>query len=203
MPSLVRVTALGLALAMHAGVAGADPGAVAARFPAYIDGHGRLQLGASASSAAPGQHRRDQGNVQRSVRAARRPANRVELLALIRDVALSHGLEPALLQAVVQVESGFNPDAVSPRGAVGLMQLMPATAQRFAVRDRRDVQQNLQGGAAYLAWLLRHFNQDLRLAVAAYNAGEGAVRRAGNQVPAWTETQAYVQRVAAVYGGPL
>ncbi len=197
------MTALGLALAMHAGVASACPADLAARFPAYIDGHGRLQLGASASSRTPCQYRRDQRNVQPSVRVARTPKNRDELLALIRDVALSHGLEPALLQAVVQVESGFNPDAVSPRGAVGLMQLMPATAERFAVRDRRDVQQNLHGGAAYLAWLLRHFNHDLRLAVAAYNAGEGAVRRAGNRVPAWRETQAYVQRVATLYGGSL
>lgn len=118
---------------------------------------------------------------------------------LLRQVAAEVGVEPALLQAVVQQESGFNPRAVSPAGAAGLMQLMPATATRFGVRDRFDPEQNLRGGARYLAWLLDHFDHDLDLALAAYNAGEGSVRRHGNQVPPFAETQAYVRAVRRRY----
>jgi soluble lytic murein transglycosylase-like protein len=118
---------------------------------------------------------------------------------LLRQVAVEVGIEPALLQAVVQQESGFNPRAVSPAGAAGLMQLMPATATRFGVRDRFDPAQNLRGGARYLAWLLDHFNQDLDLALAGYNAGEGSVRRHGNRVPPYAETQAYVRAVRQRY----
>lgn len=119
--------------------------------------------------------------------------------ALLRQVAEEVGIEAALLKAVVQQESGFNPRAVSPAGAAGLMQLMPATARRFGVRDRFDPAQNLRGGARYLAWLLHHFDQDLDLALAGYNAGEGSVHRYGNQVPPFAETQAYVRAVRQRY----
>lgn len=118
---------------------------------------------------------------------------------LLWQVAAEVGIEPALLQAVVQQESGFDPLAVSPAGAAGLMQLMPATATRFGVRDRLDPAQNLRGGARYLAWLLDHFDQDLDLALAGYNAGEGSVRRHGNRVPPFAETQAYVRAVRRRY----
>lgn len=118
---------------------------------------------------------------------------------LLWQVAAEVGIEPALLQAVVQQESGFDPLAVSPAGAAGLMQLMPATATRFGVRDRFDPAQNLRGGARYLAWLLDHFDQDIDLALAAYNAGEGSVRRHGNRVPPYAETQAYVRAVRRRY----
>ncbi|MDR6092758.1 soluble lytic murein transglycosylase-like protein [Stenotrophomonas sp. SORGH_AS321] len=118
---------------------------------------------------------------------------------LLRQIADEVGIESALLQAVVQQESGFNPLAVSPAGAAGLMQLMPATARRFGVRDRFDPAQNLRGGARYLAWLLQHFDQDLDLALAGYNAGEGSVRRHGNRVPPFAETQAYVRAVRQHY----
>lgn len=108
---------------------------------------------------------------------------------------MESGLAPSLLRAVVQQESAFNPAAVSRAGAAGLMQLMPGTARRFGVHDRFDPAQNLRGGAAYLAWLLRHFNHDTDLALAAYNAGEGSVHRHGNQIPPFAETQAYVRSV--------
>lgn len=118
---------------------------------------------------------------------------------LLRQVAEEVGIDAALLQAVVDQESGFDPLAVSPAGAAGLMQLMPATARRFGVRDRFDPAQNLRGGARYLAWLLQHFDQDLDLALAAYNAGEGSVRRHGNRIPPFAETQAYVRAVRQRY----
>lgn len=118
---------------------------------------------------------------------------------LLQQIAAEVGIEPALLQAVVQQESAFNPLAVSPAGAAGLMQLMPATAARFGVRDRFDPVQNLRGGARYLAWLLHHFDQDLDLALAGYNAGEGSVRRHGNRIPPFVETQAYVRAVRQHY----
>lgn len=118
---------------------------------------------------------------------------------LMQQVAEEVGIEVALLQAVVSQESAFNPRAVSRAGAVGLMQLMPGTARRFGVRDRFDPAQNLRGGARYLVWLLDHFNQDIDLALAGYNAGEGSVRRHGNRVPPFAETRAYVHAVRQRY----
>jgi soluble lytic murein transglycosylase-like protein len=119
--------------------------------------------------------------------------------ALIPKVAAEIGLELALLQAVIETESGYNPNAVSRAGAVGLMQLMPATAERFGVTDRYDPAQSLYGGARYLRYLLKLFNNDLKLAIAAYNAGEGNVRKYGNQIPPFRETQNYVVRVMQLY----
>ena len=91
-------------------------------------------------------------------------------------------------------ESALDPAAISPKGAVGLLQLMPATAKRFGVDDRRDPAQNVEGGARYLSWLLDRFDGRTELAVAGYNAGEGAVERHGG-IPPYRETRAYVQRV--------
>jgi soluble lytic murein transglycosylase-like protein len=110
-------------------------------------------------------------------------------------VAQNASLPPQLLHAVIAVESGYDARAVSSKGALGLMQLMPATARRFGVADAFDPQQNLAGGAAYLKWLLDRFGGDLELTLAAYNAGEGAVARAGHRVPPFAETRAYVPRV--------
>ena len=113
----------------------------------------------------------------------------------IRAAAQTHGLPLPLLSAVISVESGFDPRAVSPKGARGLMQLMPATAKRFGVNDVFAVSDNLRGGAAYLRHLMDLFDSDLNLVLAAYNAGEGAVMRAGRRVPAFPETQQYVAKV--------
>ncbi|MFT3954438.1 MAG: lytic transglycosylase domain-containing protein [Piscinibacter sp.] len=120
-----------------------------------------------------------------------------ELAPEIRDAARRHALPEALLTAVVAVESGFDPKAVSPKGAKGLMQLMPATALRFGVRDVFAVRDNLHGGAAYLRLLIDQFDNDIALALAAYNAGEGAVQRAGRRLPDYPETRDYVARVLA------
>lgn len=118
---------------------------------------------------------------------------------LIERAAKAVALEPALLHAVIMVESGYNASARSPKGALGLMQLMPETARRFGTVDRADPEQNLRGGARYLARLLVEFNGELSLALAAYNAGENAVRRHGGRIPPYLETQRYVPAVLARY----
>ena len=112
----------------------------------------------------------------------------------IDSVAREHGLSPQLIKAVALVESGFNTHAVSPKGAQGLMQLMPATARQYGVKDAFDPLQNLRAGTIHLRKLLDEFGGDLTLALAAYNAGSGAVRRHGG-VPAYRETQEYVRKV--------
>jgi soluble lytic murein transglycosylase-like protein len=119
--------------------------------------------------------------------------------SIIEKAAVSAAVEPNLLRAVIVVESGFNSRAVSKRGAVGLMQLMPATASRFGVANRYDPIQNIRGGAAYLKFLMDRFGQNMRLALAAYNAGEEAVDRNGGQIPPFSETMAYVPRVMKIY----
>jgi len=118
-----------------------------------------------------------------------------ELLPAIHASARANGIEPALLMAVISVESRYNPKALSPKGAKGLMQLMPDTARRFGVQDAFDVQQNLNAGARYLRNLMQLFNNDLELALAAYNAGEGSVLRNGRKIPPYKETQRYVPAV--------
>jgi soluble lytic murein transglycosylase-like protein len=117
---------------------------------------------------------------------------------IIEAEAKSAGVEPNLLRAVIVVESGFNSRAVSKRGAVGLMQLMPETATRFGVSDRYDPRQNVRGGALYLGFLINRF-QNLRLALAAFNAGEDAVDRNSGQIPPFIETLEYVPKVLRIY----
>ncbi|MGY6409991.1 MAG: lytic transglycosylase domain-containing protein [Alkalilacustris sp.] len=116
----------------------------------------------------------------------------------IEDATRGTAVSPALVLALIAVESEGRPTAISARGAQGLMQLVPATAERFGVADPFDPDQNLRGGVAYLDWLLRRHDGDIILALAAYNAGEGAVLRAGG-VPPFAETRAYVPRVLAAW----
>jgi len=118
---------------------------------------------------------------------------------MIEKIAKRLRLHPGLLHAVVQVESAYNPKATSNKGAQGLMQLMPATASRYGVDDAYDPSQNLEGGARYLKDLLSMFKYDLKLALAAYNAGENAVKKYGNEIPPYPETQNYVQKVMGHY----
>lgn len=118
---------------------------------------------------------------------------------IVDEVSRVHGLESALLHAVISVESRYNPKAVSRKGAIGLMQLMPDTAKRYGVSDAFDPRQNLNGGAQYLKDLLRMFGNDVSLALAAYNAGENAVMRHGNRIPPYDETQRYVPLVLDLY----
>lgn len=126
------------------------------------------------------------------------PAAGGDLRALAAAVARRRGLDPALVLAVVSVESGFRAEAVSRKGAQGLMQLMPRTATALGVGDPLDPEQNLDGGTRFLGSLLTLYNGDLRRALAAYNAGEGAVARHGG-VPPYAETRAYVRKVIERY----
>jgi len=121
-----------------------------------------------------------------------------QLNANFARAAERHGVDPLLLRAITRIESCFDPRAVSVAGALGLMQLMPATAYELGVFDSFDVAQNLDGGAAYIARMLKRFDHDHRLALAAYNAGPGAVERYGG-VPPYRETQGYVKKVLEHY----
>lgn len=129
---------------------------------------------------------------------------------LLHEASKTHGIDYSLLKALIVTESGFNPYAVSPKGAVGLMQLIPPTAQRYGVTAGKDstIEEkltdpkiNIKAGARYLAYLIKMFPGRLELALAAYNAGEGAVQRAGNKIPNYPETQNYVKTVMQLYSG--
>ena len=120
---------------------------------------------------------------------------------LVREAADRYHIDPALVRAVIETESNWNPGAVSRKGAFGLMQLIPTTAQRLGVSDAFNPQQNVDAGVRYLKALLERYNGNLDLALAAYNAGEGAVDRA-HGVPSFRETQNYVQKVQNAYFRP-
>jgi soluble lytic murein transglycosylase-like protein len=131
--------------------------------------------------------------------AAKMAENRSKYTPLIAKVSKELRLHPGLLHAMVLVESAYNPVAISKRGARGLMQLMPETASRYGVDNILDPRQNLEGGARYLSDLLREFEYDIKLALAAYNAGENAVKRYGNNIPPFPETINYVDKVLGEY----
>jgi soluble lytic murein transglycosylase-like protein len=120
------------------------------------------------------------------------------LKALVDNISATHGVDPALVRAVMKTESNFNRYAVSPKGAMGLMQLIPTTGRRYGVRDFFDPQQNIEGGVRYLKFLLQKFNGNLDLSLAAYNAGENLVERLG-RIPPIPETTNYVRKIRAIY----
>lgn len=164
--------------------------------------------GAPAQDALIGRRDTPDASAQRAVAVMNASPVFQEVQGSLTAASLSHGVDYELLKAVVVAESGFNPKAVSHKGAVGLMQIMPATAQRYGVQSEAglsvaskltDPHLNIRTGTRYLADLLRMFGGDTELAVAAYNAGEGAVMRAGNRIPNYKETQQYVKKVMAVY----
>ena len=125
-----------------------------------------------------------------------------KLVPIIASAARLNGLDAKLVHAVIRAESGYNENAISSRGAVGLMQLIPATAQRYGVTNSYDATENISGGTRYLRDLLKMFNGNIELALAGYNAGENAVIRAGNRIPPYPETMAYVPKVLSFYRSP-
>jgi soluble lytic murein transglycosylase-like protein len=171
-----------------------------AQIASYVDEHGKLVFvnaeppavrhAASARRLAAGTQQR-RGATQSPL-----PSDRLE--RLVREAAERNRLDPALVKAVVGAESGGNPGAVSRKGALGLMQLIPTTAERFGVDNPFDPAQNVEGGARYLRSLLDRYNGNLDMSLAAYNAGETAVERSGG-VPNYRETRAYVRKVTDTY----
>ena len=134
------------------------------------------------------------------------PAGRVVTPAamddVINEVSRRYSMDPGLIATVISVESGFNGDAVSPKGARGLMQLMPATARQYGVKNPHDARENIEGGVAYLRDLTQRYKGDMRLALAAYNAGPEAVSKAAG-IPNYRETRDYIQKIEARYGHDL
>ena len=128
-------------------------------------------------------------------------ADKKRYAPIVESAANSNQLESALLHAVISAESGYNPQARSPKGAIGLMQIMPDTARRYGITNPYDPVQNIQAGAQYLHDLMHMFNNDLSLTLAAYNAGENAVIRHGNKIPPYPETKLYVPKVLKYYNG--
>lgn len=191
------------------------PIALASGVWVYEDSNGVTHMGNTPPPSAPGLQWLSRGGStrgQQPLSGALVPVARMsgyaQVKPLLEDAAQNHAVDPALVTAVSAAESGFRPDAVSPKGAVGLMQLMPATAARYGVvaesqqeatRLLKDPQLNAQVGTRYLADLIRMFNGDLELALAAYNAGEGAVMKHGRRIPPYPETKQYVARVLRYY----
>jgi hypothetical protein len=121
-----------------------------------------------------------------------------KVLGLVQQLAPQYGVSPRLAMAIMRTESNFNPTAVSPKNAQGLMQLIPETAERFNVKKPFDPEQNIRGGLAYLRWLLAYFQGNIALVAAGYNAGEGAVNRYAG-IPPYAETQGYVKRIREIF----
>lgn len=138
------------------------------------------------------------GTCRTGVNWERTPLKQTEYAMEVNDAASNFGVDKALIRAIIHAESWFEPKAVSKAGAVGLMQLMPATQKRFGVTDPHDPKQNINAGVAYLAWLMDEFDRDISHVISAYNAGENAVKR-HNGVPPFTETQEYLRRVNILY----
>jgi len=132
--------------------------------------------------------------------SGRTALDRDDLLQLVQTISWEHGVDPKLVDALVRVESAYDPNAVSRRGAIGLMQLMPATAKRLGVDDPFDPETNIRGGVREFSRLLDQYSGNLQFALAAYNAGEGAVARYRG-VPPYTETRNYVSRILTIYTG--
>jgi hypothetical protein len=171
--------------------------AVAGEVSSYIES--RPQLGA-AKARVKGELAEQDPNYSQA--AGNRSVSAAQIDRYIDEAAARHHVDPNLVRALVKVESNFNPRAVSRKGAMGLMQLMPETARMYAVRNPFDAAQNVDAGVRHLKGLLENFKGDVSLSLAAYNAGQGAVERNGG-IPPYTETRNYVKRITNLMaGGP-
>jgi len=176
------------------------PALASAQIYAWRDSKGTLVLSDKPIDAPTAVYEVAGAPAYRATTPTETPVVEDSLDALVIQHAQRHALRPELVRAVIQVESGFNPRARSPKGAMGLMQLMPATARELGVTNPYDPSQNIQGGTAYLRQLLDRYDGDERLALAAYNAGAGAVDRYGRNVPPYQETRDYVRRIGLKAG---
>jgi len=192
-PWSVRLCARAVPLALAAMlVAGAAP--AQAQIRKLVEADGKIVF-VNADDNNP--VKRPRGTISNS-NTALAAAARAEQAEYVDEMAKKHNVDPALIRAVIAAESGYNPSATSRKGAQGLMQLMPGTAQQLGVHDAYNAKQNLDAGVRYLRALLDKYNGDLDKALAAYNAGEGAVERAGG-VPNIRETRDYVRRITDNY----
>ncbi|MFQ5723656.1 MAG: lytic transglycosylase domain-containing protein [Terriglobia bacterium] len=194
MSAIAYLTAVGflLALVLSAGLASAR-----AEIIAYVDENGRrIYVNVEDEELRVAVERGGASAAQRLLERRRRSMPGIE--QHIRQAARENSIDPLLIHAIIQVESAWNPRARSRKGALGLMQLMPATGARFGVRNFFDPKQNVTGGVRYLRFLLDRFDNNPELALAAYNAGENAVADAGG-VPPYRETREYLERVNALY----
>lgn len=182
---------------IYAGTTGTDAGVVLSNFRSaeapllLIEGPVELNSTRAADTGMKTREARSQ------MAALRLPAAPAALRQMIDEVAAQVQIAPELLHAVIAAESSYDSRAVSARGAIGLMQLLPATATRFGASNPYVARQNVLAGASYLKWLMALFQNDLELVLAAYNAGEQAVIKAGGRIPPFPETRAYVPRVLA------
>lgn len=179
----------------HVDESGAHVSAVKldSRYKLYMKSKAPEKAEAAPHSARTAAENLEAGKIVASIRQGQR------YTGIIARVAREQKIEPALLHAVIMVESAYNARARSPKGATGLMQLMPATGKRYGAKNLLNPLENVRAGARYLSDLLALFDNNLGLVLAAYNAGEGAVRRSGNAIPPYPETRAYVPRVLRQY----
>ncbi len=176
-------------------------GLVVADIYKYVSHDGRVHFSDSPKHSGYKRIIKSKTTLRKPVTRAFRTLNKnkKKFDPLIKKIATKHKIDPKLLHAIIRAESAYNPNAVSRVGAVGLMQLMPATAKRYGVKNRRNPAQNISGGTRYLKDLLKMFNSNLKLAVAAYNAGENAVIKYRNSIPPYRETRNYVKKVLRFY----
>jgi soluble lytic murein transglycosylase-like protein len=149
---------------------------------------------------APSAHATETDQLQSPAEVLGMTSGDEQIDRMILEAGAKHGVDPKLIYYVIQQESRFKVNAKSGKNAQGLMQMIPATAERFKVEDVYDPEQNIEGGVKYLRWLLKRFDGNVNLALAGYNAGEGAVERNGNRIPDFEETKNYVAKITRNYG---
>lgn len=198
MPKALSISATRSAAILLAAMASSLPLGASARIERSVDQHGVITLGQRRAPARSNARPTPVSSAGGDPDSTTSAGSRDRYAAHIRDAARLYQIPEELVRAVIMVESGFSPRAVSPANAKGLMQLIPATAQRMQVEDIFDPRQNIYGGVRYLRILANLFNGDLSLTIAAYNAGEGAVLRHGG-IPPYRETEDYVTRVIGLY----